>query len=97
MTLTIIVTLLALVAGFLLPLRWGVWGFLLATILLFLLQVGVHTLQGFEGTSWDESLLLFNGSALAFVGFNAQITYRAFMVPVIALAAMLIFRMQNRG
>lgn len=93
----IIVTALAIGAGFLLPLRWGVLGFALATSLLFLLQVGIHTAQGFEGTSLEESLLLFNGSWISFLGFNAQITYRAFFIPVVSLAALFIFRLQRRG
>jgi len=84
---------LALCAGALLPLRWGVLGFVGAAGLLYVVQVGINTALGFEGTSIEDSLLLFNGSWAAYVGFNLQVSYRAFALPLLCLAVPLIFRL----
>lgn len=92
MIITAIVTAAALAAGLLLPLRWGVWGYLGAALILFAAQVGIHTAMGFEGTPISESLLLFNNSWGAYIGFNVQITYRAFALPLLALATPLLYR-----
>ncbi|WP_299367154.1 hypothetical protein [uncultured Tateyamaria sp.] len=82
-----------LTAGAILPLRWGVWGFVGAAAVLFLAQALVNTATGFEGIPISESLLLFNDSYLSYVGFNLQITYRAFALPLLALAIPFIFRL----
>ena len=92
MIVTALITAAAPAAGLLLPLRWGVAGFLGATLLLFTAQIGIHTAQGFEGTPLSETLLLFNNSWSAYIGFNVQITYRAFALPLLALATPLIYR-----
>ena len=76
-----------------LPLHSGVWGFLGAAVLLFSLQAGINFASGFAGSSIEESLLLFNGSWLSYLGFNLQITYRAFALPLLALAVPFIFRL----
>ncbi|MGX9356369.1 hypothetical protein ACS3SW_14750 [Roseobacteraceae bacterium S113] len=83
----------ALVLGLVVPLRWGVWAFVAAAALLFAAMVGIHAATGFEGESIEESLFLFGGSYVSYLGFNVQITYRAFAVPLFALAALMIFRM----
>ena len=83
---------LAFGLGALMPLRWGIVGFVGAAILVFLVQAGVNTASGFAGSSLEESLLLFNGSYASYVGFNLQITYRAFALPLLALAVPLVFR-----
>lgn len=93
MTLTLTIVATALVLGMLMPLRWGVLGFLGTAVLLFIAQAIVHLTSGFEGTSIEESLLLFNNSWAAYIGFNLQITYRSFTVPVLVLAAAIVFRM----
>ncbi|MEO0632822.1 MAG: hypothetical protein AAFY52_01650 [Pseudomonadota bacterium] len=85
----------ALLAGLLLPLRAGVIGFVAMAALLFLAMAGINTARGFEGTSIEESLLLFNNSWVAYIGFNAQITYRAFALPLLALAFPFIYRMER--
>ncbi|MEP3947460.1 hypothetical protein [Ascidiaceihabitans sp.] len=95
MILLIAITVLAVILGLVLPLRWGVFGFLGGAVLLFVTQAGVNTAMGFEGIPISESLLLFNESYLAYVGFNLQITYRAFAVPLLALSVPLIFRMSK--
>ncbi|MEL7261092.1 MAG: hypothetical protein AAGK69_06925 [Pseudomonadota bacterium] len=92
MIITGIITAAALAAGLLMPKRWGIWGFLGAAALLFLAQVAIHTAMGFEGTPISETLLLFNDSWGAYIGFNLQITYRAFALPLLALAAPLVYR-----
>ncbi|WP_299739237.1 hypothetical protein [uncultured Roseobacter sp.] len=92
MTLPLYITVAAVILGVFLPLRWGVFGFLGAAALLFTLQAGIQTASGFEGTSIEESLLLFNGSWGAYLGFNAQITYRSFALPLVLMAASVIFR-----
>ncbi|MDX8352495.1 hypothetical protein [Cognatiyoonia sp. IB215182] len=96
MTLVITMTIAALILGALLPLRFGAVGFVAATAFLFLAQLAVNTAGGFARASIEESLLLFNGSYIAYVGFNMQITYRAFAVPVFALALVVIIRLFRR-
>ncbi len=91
------ISALALSGGGLLPLRWDIWGFLGAAALLFALQAGINFASGFAGSSIEESLLLFNGSWLSYLGFNLQITYRAFALPLLALAVPFIFRLSRRS
>lgn len=93
MTLLIAITILALLLGAKLPLRWGVFGYLAAAALLFLIQAVINTATGFEGIPITDSLLLFNDSYAGYVGFNLQITYRAFAPPLLALAVPFIFRL----
>ena len=93
MTLLLASSSLALLAGAIQPLRWGVWGFLGTPALLFAIQTGINFASGFAGSSIEESLLLFNGSWLSYLGFNLQITYRAFALPLLALAVPFIFRL----
>ena len=96
MTLTLAITGLALVLGFILPLRWGAFGFLGAVAVLFLIQFGVNASSGFEGTSWEESLSLFGGSVVSYIGFNLQITARAFALPLLVLAVVFVRRATTR-
>ncbi|MEM8653502.1 MAG: hypothetical protein AAGF36_02055 [Pseudomonadota bacterium] len=93
MTLLLTITAAALILGTVLPLRWGVFGFLAAAALLFLTQAAIHTALGFEGTPLSETMLLFNNSWPAYIGYNLQITFRSFALPLLALAALLIFRL----
>ncbi|MEX0370986.1 MAG: hypothetical protein AB3N09_10160 [Tateyamaria sp.] len=93
MTLFFAIALVALILGTVLPLRWGVFGFFAAAALLFLTQAAIHTLIGFEGTPLSETMLLFNNSWPAYIGYNLQITFRSFALPFLALATPLIFRM----
>lgn len=86
---------LALVLGFLLPLRWGLFGFVGAVAVLFLCQFGVNAGSGFEGTSWEESLILFDGSVVSYIGFNMQITTRAFALPLLVLAVVVVGRFKR--
>lgn len=85
----------ALWIGVLMPLRWGTIGFVAVAAFLFALQAGLHASAGFEGTSITESLALFNGSWQAYLGFNLQITYRSFALPLAALAVPLIYRLSR--
>ncbi|NOD94839.1 hypothetical protein GS636_18755 [Ruegeria sp. HKCCD4884] len=96
MTLIAAITGLALVLGLILPLRWGVFGFLGAAALLFLCQFAVNAGSGFEGTSWEESLILFESSVVSYIGFNLQITARAFALPLLVLAAIFVRRSTAR-
>ncbi len=96
MTLTLAITGLALVLGIILPLRWGVFGFLGAVAVLFLVQFGVNAGSGFEGASWDETLILFEGSVVSYLGFNLQITARAFALPLLVLAVVVVGRFSRR-
>ena len=82
----------ALALGALLPTRWGVVGFLGAAALLFAMQAAVRTVSGFSDSTIEESLLLFNGSWASYIGFNLQLTYRAFALPLLGLAALLVWR-----
>ncbi|WP_299651547.1 hypothetical protein [uncultured Tateyamaria sp.] len=91
--LLILITVAAVILGSLLPLRRALLGFLAAVALLFLVQAAIHTAMGFEGTSLSETMLLFNNSWGAYLGYNVQITFRAFALPLLALATPLIFRM----
>lgn len=96
MTLVIAMTIAALVLGALLPLRFGAVGFVVVTAALFLAQLAFNTAGGFAGASIEESLLLFNGSYAAYVGFNMQITYRALALPLFALVLVVIIRLFRR-
>lgn len=89
----ILVVALALILGVILPTRWGVFGFVSAVALIFLIYAGINTASGFEGVPIADSLLLFNDSYLSYVGFNVQITYRAFALPLLALAVPFVFRL----
>ena len=60
--------------------------FLLAAALLLLVSFGVRAFQGFEGLPLSESLLLFEGSWVAYFGFNLQVAYRAFALPLLVLS-----------
>ncbi len=86
---------LALVLGLILPLRWGVFGFLGAVAVLFLTQFGVNAGSRFEGTSWEESLILFEGSLVSYIGFNLQITARAFALPLLVLGVVVVGRFKR--
>ena len=90
-----IITIAALVLGGLMPLRWGVVGFVGAAAVLFIAQVVVNALGGYAGSPLSESLLLFGGSWVSYVGFNAQITFRAFAVPLLVLGAVIIWRQRR--
>ncbi|PSL18666.1 hypothetical protein [Shimia abyssi] len=97
MTLILAISVFAIVLGGILPLRWGVIGFLAAVLTLFLCQFGWNTASGFEGSSWDESLLLFNGSVVSFLGFNLQITARGFVLPLLLISTLTVLRFSRKG
>ncbi|MEO0669398.1 MAG: hypothetical protein AAFZ99_15920 [Pseudomonadota bacterium] len=86
----------AVAMGLILPVRWGVRGYLGAAALLFAAQAGINTAMGFEGIPISDSLLLFNDSYLSYVGFNLQITYRAFALPLLALAVPFLYRLSRK-
>lgn len=90
------ISVLALILGIVMPLRWGIWGYLAGATLAFLVQFGINASGGFAGASLEDSLLLFNGSLVGYLGFNLQITYRAFAGPLLALSAAVIYRMSLR-
>lgn len=93
MLLVIAITAAACLTAFFLPTHWGAAGFLGAALSLFVLHAGLNTAMGFAGTSIEESLLLFNGSWMSYFGFNLQITYRAFTLPLLAVAAGYVWRL----
>lgn len=69
------------------------FGYLAAAAMLFILHFGINVASGFESSSIEESLLLFNGS---YLGFNSQITYRAFALPLLVLGAAMVLRASLR-
>ncbi|WP_050927924.1 hypothetical protein [Aestuariivita boseongensis] len=91
-----VITGLAVLAGLFLPLRWGVFGFLGAATLLYLGFFALLAARGFEGLPLSESLLLFEGSTVAYLAFNLQVAYRAFALPVLVLAAVFVLRQQRK-
>lgn len=93
----LITTLTALILGTLLPLQRALLGFFAAVAFLFLTQAAIHTAMGFEGTPLSETMLLFNNSWPAYIGYNLQITFRSFALPLLALATPLIFRMGRQA
>ncbi|WP_299600007.1 hypothetical protein [uncultured Tateyamaria sp.] len=93
MTLLLAIAIAALILGTVLPLQRVLLGFLAAAALLFLTQAAIHTAMGFEGTPLSETMLLFNNSWPAHIGYNLQITFRSFALPLLALATPLIFRL----
>ncbi len=90
-------TLAALVLGVFLPLRWGFWGFLGAAAALFVVQAGIRTAGGYEGLAFADTMLLFNNSWASYVGYNLQVTNRAFALPLFVFAAPFVWRMSRRG
>ena len=90
-----VIIVAALALGILMPLRWGVVGFVGVSALLFVVQVLINAAGGYAGSPLSESLLLFGGSWVSYIGFNAQITYRAFAVPLLVLAAIIIWRLRG--
>lgn len=96
MILTAALSALAVLLAWTIVPRLGTFGFVLSALVLFLLHVAVLTLSGFEGSTWEESLLLFNGSALAFIGFNAQVAYRALALPLFVLGLVGLWRLKSR-
>ena len=94
--LTFAFSLAALILGAVMPLRLGVAGYVGAAMLLFLVQAAVRSSTGFAGSSIEESLLLFNGSWLFYLGFNLQITYRAFAPVLVCVAVPFIFRLRRQ-
>ena len=97
MMLSFVFAVVAFGVGAVLPTRWGVLGFLAAAAGLFLAQFAVNAATGFAGSSIEESLLLFNGSVAAYLGFNLQGTYRIFALPLFALAVPFILRPSRRS
>jgi len=95
MILIIAISIAAAVMGFVMPLRWGVLGYLGAVVVLFVAQVLINAAGGYAGSPLDESLLLFGGSWVSYIGFNAQITYRAFTIPLLVLGATIIWRQRR--
>ena len=95
MILTGISTALAALLGWALVPRWSAPGFVLAAVILLALHMAVLTLGGFEGSSWEESLLLFNGSVAAFLGFNFQVSYRALALPIFVLGLVSVWRIRS--
>ncbi len=93
MMLVAVSIVLALGLGAMMPLRWGVFGFIGSALVVFAVQAGLRMAMGFEGQSIEESLLLFNGSYGAYVGWNLQISYRAFALPALVLGAIYVFRL----
>lgn len=97
MIVTVLTCLLAAGLGWVLVPRTGVWGFALAALIAFLAQLAWRLAQGFEGLPWDETLALFNDSFLAYFGWSAQVTWRAFAAPALVLGiAGLIAQERNR-
>ena len=88
-----IMSVLSALTGWFLPLRWGVLGFLGAALALFGVHFATLSAMGFEGEPLSESLLLFGGSWGAYLGFNVLVAYRAFALPLLVLAAVVIWRM----
>ncbi|MDA9208268.1 hypothetical protein N9O61_05210 [Octadecabacter sp.] len=89
------ISIAALGLGAVMPLRWGIIGFIAAAALLFVAQVLINAAGGYAGSPLDESLLLFGGSWVSYIGFNAQITYRAFALPLLILGAIVIWRQRR--
>lgn len=90
-----IVSGMAILAGLFIPTRWGLVGFLATATALYLAFFTMLALRGFEGLPLAESLLLFEGSMTAYLGFNLQVAYRAFALPLLVLAALIILRQQR--
>jgi len=84
---------LAAALGILRPLGKGIVGFLASAAVLFFLQFLARTGSGFEGLPLSESIALFEDSWVAYFGFNAQVTYRAFALPLLVLAIFTIIAM----
>ena len=86
------------VAGFLLgstvPLSTRLWGYLACVVSLFgVLLVTNAFVLGFVGPGIADNLLYFDGSLGAYIGYNLQISYRAFAAPLLATTLPVIYRL----
>ncbi len=97
MTLTIVSCSLALIVGLAIPRSWGASGYLAAVLVVFLSDFVIRSLSGFAGEDFEESLLLFGGSYAAYLGFNAQVAYRAFALPLLILSAVFVYRLSREA
>ncbi len=96
MILTLATSAAAYALGALLPVRRPLWGFLAAAAILFCAQATIRTAAGFSGSTIEESLLLFNGSWASYIGFNLQLTLRAFALPLLVLSSVTIWRLRSK-
>jgi len=78
--------------GLVMPLRWGVLGFLGAALVLYLGMFSFLSLRGLEGLPLSESLLLFEGGIAAYLGCNLLVAYRALALPALILGPCAVFR-----
>ncbi|MEL6099823.1 MAG: hypothetical protein AAFR68_00765 [Pseudomonadota bacterium] len=97
MTLPIVSGVLALIVGFAVPRSLATSGYLIAVLVVFLSDFLIRSLSGFAGKDFEESLLLFGGSYAAYFGFNAQVTYRAFALPLLVLSAVFVYRLSREA
>ena len=88
--------LAALLGVFLVP-RLGALGFIIAAILVFAAQFGWNAATGYEGLPWADSLVFFNNSLSSYFGYNAQITYRAFAIPLAVLGLASVIGLGRRA
>lgn len=93
--LTIAIVLAACVLGIVMPIRWGVMGFVGFSLLFFILLGVVKMSDTFGFSSTEDNLILFNGSWVSYIGFNLQIAYRAFASVLLAFSIPFIFRLSR--
>lgn len=100
MIVTILIVLAGLVLGAALAgpvLRRGPWPYLCGVAGLYVVHFGILVMRGFEGLPLNESLLLFEGSTVAYLAFNAQVAWRAFAAPLLALSVALLVMMRRKS
>lgn len=93
--LTIIVVLIAFVLGVVMPIRWGVMGYIGFSLLLFTVLAILKMSDVFGGSSFENTLALFNDSWVSYIGFNVKLAYRAFASVLLAFSVPLIFRLSR--
>lgn len=93
--LTLAIVLAAFVLGIVMPIRWGVIGFVGFSLLFFILLAAVKMNDAFGFSSIENTLVLFNGSWESYIGFNVKLAYRAFASVLLAFSVPLIFRLSR--
>lgn len=93
--LTITIVLAACVLGIVMPIRWGVMGFVGFSLLFFILLAAAKMSDTFGFSSTEDTLVLFNGSWVSYLGFTVKLAYRAFASVLLAFCVPLIFRLSR--
>ncbi len=96
MLLISLITAAGFALGMTVPNRAHAWAFLISASLLFCTLVLSNAfLIGFVGPGLADNLAYFDGSLTSYLGYNVQISYRVFSLPLVALAVPFVYRLRR--